>query len=180
VRRGAVPVVEDDGAHGLEAALVVRAHRHDHHEEGVLLRGRDADLRAGADEERAQVERAAGAVGRHELLVRRDDPVERLDEHLLGHGRHDAPHGRAVHAPRVLAGAEDDDPARLLAEGLDALEALLPVVEAARADVHRDVRILDEFERAPLAVLPHRADVAVDVREAETETRPVDICPWHC
>ena len=78
VRRGAVPVVEDHGADGLESALVVGAHGHDHDHERVFLRGGDADLRAGADEERAQVERTAGAVGRHVLDVRGHDLLGRL------------------------------------------------------------------------------------------------------
>ena len=179
VRRGAIPVIQDDGAHGLESALVVGADGHDHDHERVFFRRGDADLRARADQERTQVHGAARAVRRNELLVRGDDLLAGLDEALDRHRRHDGADRGALHAAAVLIGTEDHDLAVLLAEGLDALEALLPVVEAARADVHRDVGILDEFELAPLAVLPRAANVAVHVRETEAELRPIYVRSRH-
>ena len=53
-------------------------------------------------------------------------------------------------------------------------------VDSGVVDAETIERLLDELERAPLPVLPHRADVAVDVGEAESEVRPVDVCSWHC
>ena len=64
-----------------------------------------------------------------------------------------------------------------MAERLHSLEALLPVVKAACANVHRDGGILHELALAPLAVLPDVADVAVHVSETETETLPINV--WH-
>ena len=180
VGRGAVPIIEDHGADGLEAALVVGADGHDHNHEGVFLRGGDADLGAGSDQERTQVERTAGAVRRNILFIGGDDLVEGLDEHLLWNWRHHAAHGGAVHTLRILVGTEDHDLAVLLAEGLHSLEALLSVVKAGGADVHCYVGVLQELRFAPLAVLPRVADVAVDVREAEAQVRPIYIISWHC
>ena len=176
---GAVPIIEDHGADGLESALVVGADGHHHHHEGVLLGGGYADLGAGADKERTQVEGAAGSVGRNELLIGGDDLVEGLEEHLLGDGGHDAAHGGTVHTLRVLLGTEDHDLSALLAEGLHTLEALLAVVKAGGADMHRYVGILQELGLAPFAVLPRVADVAVDIRKAEAQICPVDIVSWH-
>ena len=76
LRGGAVVVVVDCRGDGLEAALVVGADRHDHDEEGVFVGRGDADLRAGADEERADVEGAAGAVGRDVVEVVVHDALE--------------------------------------------------------------------------------------------------------
>ena len=63
---------------GLNGALEVCAHRH--HEDAVEVGGSrsNADLRARADHEGTDVERAAGAVGRNPLGIGADDFVDRL------------------------------------------------------------------------------------------------------
>ena len=177
MRSGAVPVVKDDGADGLESALVVCAHGHDHHDERIFVCGRNANLGTCADEQRTDVHGSAGAVRWHVFDIGLDHLLGGLDEHLYGHRRHYGALCGAHHAARVLLRTEQHDLAILLAERLHSLEALLPVVKAACANVHRDGGILHELALTPLAVLPDVADVAVYVSETETETLPINV--WH-
>lgn len=52
-------------------------------------------------------------------------------------------------------------------------------MQAARTDMHSNVGVLDELPFTPLSVAPDVADVAVNVRKAETQFRPFYIIAWH-
>ena len=166
---GAVVVVVDRGGDGLEAALVVGADRHDHDEEGVFVGRGDADLRAGADEERADVEGAAGAVWRDVVEVVVHDALEGVHEHVRLDGGHARADCGAVHALGVGLRPEGADLAVLAPEDLEALECGLPVVERGGRDTNLERVVLDELALVPGAVPPSVADVAVGLHVAEAQ-----------
>ena len=179
VRCGAV-VVGDAQLDGLEATLVVGAHRRHEDAEGVLGRGGDADDVAGADHERADVERGAGAKGRNPRGVGLDDLLDGLNEAVLGEGRHLEALGGVEHALGVLVRTEADDVAALGGVGLEALEDLLAVVEdaAALGDVHGVVG--GQAALVPLAVLPVGLVAVVGLHVAEAKAAPVQILLLNC
>ena len=178
-RGRAVVVVDDDGLHGLQAALVVGAHRGDEDDEGVFLRRRDADLRGAPEQQRADVQGAAGAVGRDVVGVGLDDAPAGVDEHLGRHGRHADALGGVVHALGVLLRAEEDDVAVLLPEGFHAFEGFLPVVQGRGRDVDGDVRGFDELAFVPFAVFPGVLDVATGLDVGEAQGGPVEVHGGH-
>ena len=80
------------------------------------------------------------------------------------------------HAGGILRGAEDGDGGiRGEAEGFDAFEGLLPVVEAGSHAVDGEEWGLDELGRAPLTGLDRvmGLDMAIDLADAEAYVIPV-------
>ena len=169
----------DDQLDGLDAALVVGAHRGHEDAELVLVSGLDADDVARGEHERADVERGAGAVRRHPGGVGLDDLLDGLDELLLGEGGHLETLGGVVHALGVHVRAEADDVAVLGGVGLEAIEDLLAVVEQAGALREGDGVVRGKAALFPRAVLVV-ADVAVvGVLIGEAEAAPVDVLLLH-
>lgn len=163
VGRRAVEVVEDQALDGVHAVVDARGDHKD--AERVLLGRRQAQLRAGAVDLRADVHGRARLVGRHKAGVQRHGRLAGLHKEIFGHGRHADHLGRVLHAHGVLVGAEQRN---LVvaghAKGLEALVGLLAVVERRRHAVDADEGVGDIFERRPLAGVDRvgRFDVAVD------------------
>jgi len=171
--------LRDDELDGLNATLVVGAHRGDEDAELVLVGRLDADDVARGEHERTDVERGAGAEGRHPGSVGLDDLLDGLDELVLGERGHLEAGGGVVHTLRVHVGTEADDGAVLGGVGLEALEDLLAVVKQAGALGERDGVVGGKLALAPLAVLVV-ADVAViGVLISEAEAAPVDVLLLH-
>ena len=178
VGRGAVELGNDE-LDGLDAALVVRADRSDEDAELILVGGLHADDVARGEHERADVERGAGAEGRHPGGVGLDDLLNGLDELILGEGGHLEAGGGVVHALRVHVGTEADDGAVFGGVGLEALEDLLAVVKQAGALGERDGVVGGELALAPLAVFVVADIAVVGVLISEAEATPVDVLLLH-
>ena len=87
-----------------------------------------------SEEQRTQVQGCLMAVRREELEVAADALLAHLYEHFLGGAGHAEIIGGALHAAGVLLGAEDDDLAVLLGEGLEAFET----GDSVRVDLRLD------------------------------------------
>mmetsp|Transcript_11029 Transcript_11029/g.30956 ORF Transcript_11029/g.30956 Transcript_11029/m.30956 type:complete len:275 (-) Transcript_11029:229-1053(-) len=86
---GTVKVLDDEGvAGGGEAALVVVPDGDDEDDEGVFVGGLEADARTGTEEERTEVQGAAGSVGGNVGHVVLDDILACLNEDVVGDGGH--------------------------------------------------------------------------------------------
>lgn len=105
-----------------------------------------------------------------------DGHVDGVEEELFGRGRHGDEGGAVLHSARVHGRAEEVDAAVIGgAEGLEALVALLAVVEAWGEAVDREVGGDDEFGGSPDAGVDAVVglDVAVDFTDAEADVGPV-------
>lgn len=173
---GRCPVKVLQHQRGDRMDTVVDAGRQHKHQERVLLGRTQAQLRRRAEQQRPDVHGRAGAVRGHELGVQADGQVDALPEQLDGDLRHGDEGGRVLHALRVLPRPEDVDGAVVGgAEGLEALVALLAVVQAGRHAVQAQEGVLDELGRGPLSggLGVVAFDVAVDLADAEADVVPV-------
>ena len=164
---------------GLHCALIVGAHRHykNAEKEG---RGRcHTNLRAGADHERTDVERAARAVRRHPSGIRADGFEHGLNELFLRIARHFQTGGRVVHAFGVHIRTEGDDLALLCRISLQTFETALGIMEDAGGLQQRDVLVSDEFAAFPSAVFPLILITVVRRGIGKSELRPVDVLFFH-
>lgn len=164
---GAVKVVQDKSLDGVRA--VVDTSRHDKDAEGILFGGGQAQLRAGAVELWANIQRSTRLVRRDKAAVESDGGAASLDKHVDGDMGHGGNVGRVLQAHGVLVGAENGEAAVLAghAEGLEALVGLLAVVEGGRHAMEAHIGVGDELERRPLAsgLGVGRFDVSVDCAE---------------
>ena len=175
-RGGAIEVLEDERVKG-RGAVVAGEGMHVH-AEGVLGRRGEAQVAGGAEHHGADVQRAAGAMGRDEGRVQGDGEADAEQEVRVWDGG-DADHGGGVlHAGGVFTGAEEEDLVRWRAVRFQAFEGLLAVVESGREAVHAEVGVFDQFGSGPGACLGGVAgfDVAVaEVADGEVEGGPVDV-----
>lgn len=119
-----IKVVDDKAVDRLDTRLVKVADG-DHHDQERELRGRvESDFGPSAQQEWAQVQCSARAVGGHKLEVASDSTFTCLDKHVFGDGGHAGQIGRVLHAACVCVWAEDADLTILAPESLDSLEAL--------------------------------------------------------
>lgn len=119
-----VKVVDNKAVDGLDTRLVKVANGNHHDQESELGSRVEADLGSSAQQEWAQVQCSARAVGGHKLEVTSDSTFTCLDKHVFGDGGHAGQIGRVLHAACVCVWAEDADLAILAPERLDSLEAL--------------------------------------------------------
>lgn len=150
--------------------------RHETDSKDVLVRGTQAELGTAAKQERPHVHAGAGGVRGDELGVPGDGHVDGAQEEVVGRGGHGDEGGAVLHAAGVQHGAEHADVAVVGgAEGLEALVALLAVVEPGREAVHREEGRDDEGGRRPGAGAGGVAalDVAVDLADTEADVGPV-------
>ena len=172
--------IGDAQLQGLDAALEIGADRGDEHPELILRRGLDADDGVAAEHERTDVQRRAGAVGRHPLGVCADGLHYGLHEPVLGeHGHFQAAAG-AGHPLGVQVRAEADDVAVLGGVGFQPLKAGLGVLQNAGALTHGNGGLIGQAAVVPLAVseIGDIAHVGLDV--AKSQIAPVNIFSFHC
>jgi len=162
-------------ARSMYAALVVGAHRNHHDYKLVGLAGIDADLRRAAEHHRADVERAAGAVGRNILDIVADDGANRFDElFLIDLGHLQVARG-GVQPLGVLVRTEDANPPVGAGESLAALEQRLTVVQTVRGHVERDLVTGGQLGFAPFAVLVVKTNVGLHRQKTEAQFVPIDV-----
>ena len=175
----AVIVAREAHLGGLEAVFEIGAHRGDEHDHHVFLGGADADLGRDAYLERTDVERRSRLVGRDEAFVELDDHADHLAELLYGHGLHRDALGAADEALGVLLHAEHAHLAVGAAEGLQALERFLAVVQTACRDVQGNVFGVADHDVAPFAVFVRAAHVIVCLDISERQFVPFKIRCFH-
>ena len=172
--------IGDAQLQGLDAALEIGADRGDEHPELILRRGLDADDGVAAEHERTDVQRRAGAVGRHPLGVCADGLHYGLHEPVLGeHGHFQAAAGTG-HPLGVQVRAEADDASILGGVGFQPLKAGLGVLQNAGALTHGNGGLIGQAAVIPLAVseIGDIAHVGLDV--AKSQIAPVNIFSFHC
>ena len=164
---------------GLDATLVVGAHGGHENAELVLSGRLHANDVARGEHERTDVERGAGAKGRHPGGVGADDHLDGLDELVLGEARHLEAGSGVVHALGVHVGTEADDVAVLGGVGLQALKDLLAVVEKAGALGQRNGVVGGKAALFPGAILVVAHVAVVRVHVSEAEVAPVQVLLLH-
>lgn len=165
---------------GLEAILEVGAygsHEHDYH---VLACGLNAYLSGDTDLKRTDIEGSACAVRGNETLVELHHLAYHLAEELYGHGLHLDTLGAADEALCVLFHTEDADFTVFAAISLQALEALLAIVEAGSGDMKGNVLGVGYHDLSPLAVLVGTTYIVVGGHIAEAKFSPIDFSLFHC
>ena len=171
---GAVVFVKNHRAHGSQAPLVVRSDGSDENEEDILVGRTNADLRAAADEKGTDIQRAAGAVGRHEILVGLNHSPNGVQEKILGDLGHANAAGGHGHAAGIFRGPKETHLAVATHESLEPLESRLPVVQSRGRDVQPHERLFDQSAFVPGTVSPYVADVAMRLNVLEAEILPVN------
>ena len=161
LRCSAVVVAVDHHVNRLETTLEVGAHGRRKDDQRVLLGGTNAQLRAGADQQRTQVERRTRTIGRHKIHIQLDHLATRLDEEFEGRNRHTEILGRALQTLAILVDAEHTHLAVDTAIGLQTLESLLRIVQARCGNVHRNVLAIAHLDLAPSAIAVNCANVVV-------------------
>ena len=109
------------------------------------------------------------------------DLVDGFEEALCGELGHEDTSASALHACRILFGAEDTYLTVLPTEGLQSFEGLLTVVEAGSS--HRDGDHIGRgyFPLAPLAIAVVALQIVVGGMVAEPEALPVQLLfAFHC
>ena len=174
-RRGAVVLADDDVVVRRKAAAEVGAYgRYENHEE-ILVGGVNAYLGSGTDEQRADVERGAAFVRRNEILVEFHNLLHHLLEAFRREFGHQyAPAGR-LQAFGVVLHAESADFAVGTAEGFQALEGFLAIVEGGGCHVDIDGFGGGYFNFSPFAVTVVATNVVVCLDVAKLQVGPVDI-----
>ncbi|MNF85801.1 hypothetical protein D3C84_682120 [compost metagenome] len=176
--RGAVVAGDLEVVRG-QAALEVGADRDAEDREDELGGGTHADVVTHADHERAQVQRAAGAVRRNETLVGTDHCLAGFDELLGFHLRHQQAGAAALHAQGVLVRAEQVDRAVLATIGLHAFEALLAIVKGSGAFADVQHIVFGQGACVPLAITPVRQIALVCLDVVKTQLVPIDAFVTH-
>ena len=172
-RSRAVVVADDDIGVGGEASLEIGSHGRDEDEEAVFLGGMHAHLCAGADEQRADIERGPALVGGNPLLVQAHHLLHHLGEQLGRHlGHHDAPAG-TLQASGILVDTEDAHLAIGAAICFQALESLLAVVQTGGCHVQFQILVGADFNLAPFAVAIIATHVVVGLHVAKRQVGPV-------
>lgn len=172
---GAVVVAGDDVGIGLEAALEIRADGSDEDEEEVFVSRFDADGDASTDEERTEIERSARAIGRDEAFVEFDYLDAHFAEAFGAKFRHHDAAASALEAGGVFFEAEDTDFAVFAAEGLEALESLLPIVKGGSSHVDVDAFFGGDLYLAPVTVAMPAANIVVRFEIAKRKVLPIYI-----
>lgn len=148
---------------------------------GVFVGRTEAELSAAAKQERPHVHASAGSVRGDKLRVQGDGHVDGASKEVFGRGGHGDKGGAVLHALGVQGRAKHVDGAVIGgAEGLEALVALLAIVEARGEAVDREEGGDDELGGAPDAGVDAVVglDVAVDFADAEADVGPVWGCQW--
>ena len=163
IGRRAVEVLKNEGIDRVHT--VVDTSGHDKHDESVLFRRAQAQLRAASEQERSDVHGGTSAVRRDKLGIEADGELDAVPE-VVGRDVRDGDGGGGVlHALGVLLGTEDVD--RLVvgcAVGLQALVALLAIVETWGHAMDAHEGRLDELRSGPFAGLDGIGgfDMAID------------------
>ncbi|MCY1177779.1 hypothetical protein D9M73_181030 [compost metagenome] len=176
--RGAVVAGNLEVVRG-QATLEVGADRDAEDREDELGGGTHADVVTHADHERAQVQRAAGAVRRNETLVGADHGLAGFDELLGVDLRHQQTGATALHAQGVLVRAEQVDRAVLATVGLQAFEALLAVVQGRGAFTDVQYVVFGQGALVPLAIAPYGQVAFVGLDVVETQLVPINAFVAH-
>jgi len=158
-----------------EPALVIRAYRHDKHDEQNILRRLDADDGARADEQRPDVQAGARAVRGHEIPVQLYRLADRVGKQLLRRRFHAKTRSRIDETPCVLVRPEDRDRAVLLRERLQSFEAFLAIVQAGRGDVDLGKGFMASLDRSPRTVFALHPHVSAGVNVTESEIFPIHV-----
>lgn len=149
---------------------------------GVFVGRAEAELGAAAKQERSHVHAGARSMRGDKLCVQGDGHVDGARKEVFGRGGHGDEGGAVLHALGVQARAEHVDGAVIGgAEGLEALVALLAVVEARGEAVNGEEGGDDKLGGAPDAGVDAVVglDVAVDFADAEADVGPVwGGCQW--
>ncbi len=163
----------------LESLLEIGADGSNEHNHHILIGRLHAHTRGDADFKRTDIERRAGAVGRHETLVELHHLTHHLAEKFHGHGLHLDAFRTADETLCVLFHTEHAHLAVLATESLQALERLLAVVKAGSSDVHRDILGVADLDFAPFAIFISTSNIVVCGHIAESQVAPVDVCLFH-
>ena len=174
VRRGAV-VFGHAQLDRLQAALEVRADGRDQDAERVLGSRSHADDLAGADHERAHVQRGAGAKRRHPRSVRLHNFLNGLDEAILRKARHLKTLSGIEHAACIHVRTEANDGTLFGGVSLQTLEHFLAIMENAGALGKMQVVVGGQTALVPLAILPMSFVAVVGLMVAEIKAAPVKI-----
>ena len=175
VRRSAIEIAGNDGREGTQVLTIVRARRGAHDGEYGLGIRDELHLGMHAEKERAEVQRSLVPVRGKELEIATDTVLAHLDEHLLRWAGHAEIIGSALHAAGVLFGAEDNDLAVLLREGLEALEAGDGVMVDLCEGVKRKRESFGGLGRRPCAVLEMRLYDRAGAIGVEAEGIPINL-----
>ena len=144
------------------------------HQEEVFVGFLDAHTGCHADFERTDIEAGAGAVGRHETLVKLDGLDTHLAEEIFGYGLHQQAFGAAADALSIFFQAEYTAFTVLAAEGLEALADFLTVVQGGGGYMNIQILGVGNLYRAPFAVLEVTADVEVRLHISERQSAPIN------
>ena len=142
--------------------------------------GSNADLRARADHEGADVKRGARAERRHPGGVGAHGFEHGFDELVFGEGGHFQALGRVGHTRGVHVGAERDDAAVLGGVGLQAFKAALRVVKHAGGFRKNDVGVGHKTAFVPGAVFPIGLITVIRGLIGKAEMSPVKRFLFHC
>ena len=141
--------------------------RRNENDEEVLFGRFHTYLGRCTDEQRADIERSAAFVGRHEALAFLDNRQDSLVKFFGGQlGHHDAA-ARALQAGGILVHAEDADFAVFPPEGLHTLESLLSIVQTGGCHVYFECLRAGNRDVAPFSVLVGASYVVVSGHIAE-------------
>ena len=160
----------------LQAALEVRADGRDQDAERVLGSRSHADDLAGADHERAHVQRGAGTKRRHPRSVRLHNFLNGLDEAILREARH----LKTLSGNRTCGLAFMSDGSKRWnplfgGVSLQTLEHFLAIMENAGALRKMQVVVGGQTALVPLAILPMSFVAVVGLMLAEIKAAPVKI-----
>ena len=153
----------------------VGADGRDEDEEHILLGGVYAHLCAGADEQRTEVERGAALIGRDEALVELDGAAHHFAEDVCGELGHQNAAASALQTRSVFLHAEHAHLAVGAAEGFQALESLLSVMQTCGS--HVDVNGLGRtnFYLAPTAIAVVAAHVIICGKIPKGQICPINL-----
>ena len=168
-----VVFIDDRRLHRLQATLVVCADWNNHHNEGVLRCRGNANLRTGTNQQWTDVQGGASPKWRNPVLIRLDDTLDCLAEHLHGNRSHAGATGGTDQTLRILLDTEDADLAVLATIGLQTLKGRLPIVKALGRNGEGDEGLVLQFARIPLAILPMVFHVIRCGKVGKTQFRPV-------
>ena len=171
-RAGTEPLVFDPDAHGLDAAREVRAGRGSDHAVVDFLRSAHAEERLGSEHERTHVQRVLAA-GRHPVGVALDQRGHGTEEVVNRQLRQVQTLGGVLETLGVRIRAEQPGGAVGMTVSLEALEALLCVVQHGSTRIHLERRVrLDAAVGPTFALGP--GHVGHVVGEHLAESRLVD------
>ncbi len=169
----AVPLTHDGVLVAGKTTLEVRANRCDEDQEQVVLGRMNANLRADADEQRADIQRSTTLISRYPLLIEAHHLLHHFLKHLCRHlWHHDAVAG-TLQACGVVFHTEDTHLAVGTTVSLQSFKGLLTIVKAGGSHVHVDVFVGTHLNLAPFAVTIITPHIVVGLTVTEGQILPI-------